>query len=175
MAIEIIVLHHYLRKCIAIIPQDPILFTGTIRSNVDPNKLYSDEEIWKAIEKVEIKHLIPSLDLPITEGGCNFSAGQKQLICLVRAAVGRYKIVVLDEATANMDSASDEMLHRIISEIFSNCTVLMIAHRLRSILDCHMVMVMEKGELIEFDKPSSLLGNTSSVFYNMYKESSINK
>ncbi|KAJ8931650.1 hypothetical protein NQ314_015402 [Rhamnusium bicolor] len=157
-------------RSIAIIPQDPILFTGTIRDNLDPNRKYTDGKIWKAIEQVKIKDLVPSLDLEVKESGASFSAGQKQLICLARAALGKYKIVVLDEATANMDSVTDKMLHGIIEDIFVDCTILTIAHRLHSILNCDLVMVLDNGELIEFDNPKKLLQNKSTHFYKMCRE-----
>ncbi|KAJ8925148.1 hypothetical protein NQ315_001333 [Exocentrus adspersus] len=159
-----------LRKNISIIPQDPVLFTGTIRSNIDPDNLYPDEELWKVIEKVGIKSLIPELDLSVVEGGCGFSMGQKQLICLVRAAVRKCKIVVLDEATANMDAVTDEMLHQVVKDMFEGGTVLMIAHRLASILDCDKVIVMDKGEVAEIGTPRALLRDKRTAFYSMCKE-----
>ncbi|KAJ8931651.1 hypothetical protein NQ314_015403 [Rhamnusium bicolor] len=166
---------NFLRKNIAIIPQDPIVFTGTIRKNIDPDMNYTDDQIWETIRKVKIKDIIPSLDLKINESASNFSAGQKQLICLARAAIGKYKIVILDEATANMDPATDVMLHEVIEEIFSDCTVVTVSHRLNSILNGDVIMVMEKGEIIEFDNPQNLLQNSSSIFYKMYKDSGIEK
>lgn len=159
------------RSNIAIIPQDPILFTGTIRDNIDPKKKYTDEKIWKVMDRVKIKDLIPSLDFQVKEKGSSFSSGQRQLICLARAAIGKYKIVVLDEATANMDPVTDKMLHDVIEEIFSQCTILIIAHRLHSILNCDLVMVLDSGRLVEYDNPRKLIQDESTAFYKMCKES----
>lgn len=157
----------FLRENISIIPQDPVLFTGSIRENIDPTKRYTDEEIWNAIELANLKSLVPSLDLEIKEAGAHFSVGQRQLICMARAVIRNNIIIVLDEATANMDAETDELIHKTIEKNFSNCTVFTIAHKLNSILKCDKVMVMDKGEIIEFDKPSELLSNQDGVFYNM--------
>lgn len=159
------------RSNIAIIPQDPILFTGTIRDNIDPKKKYTDEKIWKVLDRVKIKDLIPTLDMQIKEKGSSFSSGQRQLICLARAAIGKYKIVVMDEATANMDPVTDKMLHDVIQEIFSHCTILTIAHRLHSILDCDLVMVLDNGRLVEYNNPNKLIQDESTTFYKMCKDS----
>nr|CAI5851678.1 unnamed protein product [Callosobruchus analis] len=161
----------YLRSKIAIIPQDPILFSGTIRENIDPYKTYPDSRIWETISKVKIKDIIPNLDMMIQDNGSNFSAGQKQLICLARAVIGKCKIVVLDEATANMDPFTDKMLHAVIEEVFSDCTILTIAHRLQYIMDCDKVIVMDNGELVECDNPKDLLQNQGSLFYKMCMQS----
>ncbi|XP_050306973.1 probable multidrug resistance-associated protein lethal(2)03659 [Anthonomus grandis grandis] len=156
---------NFLRKSISIIPQDPIIFEGSIRENVDPYQIYTDQEIWLALEKVKVKDLIPSLDEDITN--LSLSSGQKQLLSLARAVIRKNKIVVLDEATANMDEESDELVHKLIRENFSNCTVIMIAHRLSTILDCDRVMVLDKGEIVEFDDPRVLLADKGSLFYSM--------
>ncbi|CAH1982549.1 unnamed protein product [Acanthoscelides obtectus] len=161
----------YLRNKIAIIPQDPILFSGTIRENIDPSKTFADNKIWETISKVKIKDIISSLDMTIQDNGSNFSSGQKQLICLARAVIGNCKIVVLDEATANMDPVTDKMLHAVIDEVFSDCTILTIAHRLQYILDCDKVIVMDNGELVECNSPKELLQDQSSLFYKMCKQS----
>ncbi|CAG9825036.1 unnamed protein product [Phaedon cochleariae] len=161
----------FLRSLIAIIPQDPILFTGTIRLNIDPTSKYTDEVIWTAIEKSHIKHLVPSLDAKIAENGSNYSAGQKQLICLARALVSQNKIIVLDEATASMDPETSRLLQDTIRDNFEQCTVLTIAHRLNTVSNSDRILVVDHGEIVEFDTPSALLANQDGVFYNLMKQS----
>ncbi|KAJ8981359.1 hypothetical protein NQ317_000226 [Molorchus minor] len=133
----------------------------SIRSNIDPLQIYTDEEIWKTIHKINLETIIPSLDFVIADNTSNFSTGQRQLICLARAIIRKNKIVVLDEATANMDPETEFLIQKAIVENFSACTVFVIAHRLQSILDCHKVMVMEKGEIVEYEDPLILMEDTS--------------
>ncbi|EFA04139.1 probable multidrug resistance-associated protein lethal(2)03659 [Tribolium castaneum] len=163
----------YLRRNISIIPQDPVLFSGRIRDNIDPEGLYTDDQIWKAIETANLKPLVPSLDYEITENGSNFSVGQRQLICLARAVIRNNRIIVLDEATANMDRETDALIHQTIHENFASCTVFTIAHKLHTIINSDKVIVMDKGQIIECDDPNSLLQNTEGVFYNMVKKSGL--
>ncbi|KAJ3656713.1 hypothetical protein Zmor_015763 [Zophobas morio] len=162
-----------LRKHISIIPQDPVLFTGTIRDNIDPEGQYTDDVIWNAIDSAYLKKLIPSLDYEITESGSSFSVGQRQLICLARAIVRNNKIIVLDEATANMDPETDELIHQTIHKSFKDCTVFTIAHKLHSIINCDKIIVMDKGEMIECGDPDSLLQNKKGNFYRMVKKAGI--
>ncbi|CAH0553606.1 unnamed protein product [Brassicogethes aeneus] len=162
-----------LRKSIAIIPQDPVLFRGTIRSNIDPLNMFKDEQIWEAIGKVKIKDMIPSLDMPIKESATNFSSGQRQLVCLARAIIRKNKIVVLDEATANMDSETEALLNNTIKEIFKNCTVFTIAHRLHSIIECDKVLVLDRGNVLEYDHPKTLLKNREGSFSKMVQQSDL--
>lgn len=162
---------NFLRKNISIIPQDPVIFEGTVRENLDPHKIYTDQEIWTVLEKVKMKDLIPTLDDDIIS--LNLSSGQKQLLSLSRAVIRKNKIVVLDEATANMDEESDHLVHELIKENFRNCTVIMIAHRLSTILDCDKVMVLDNGTIAEFDNPNVLLANKNSLFYAMKNQAKV--
>ncbi|KAL1513291.1 hypothetical protein ABEB36_002715 [Hypothenemus hampei] len=161
------------RSSIGIIPQDPILFKGSIRSNIDPLNRYSDTEIWSAIEKVQMKRSIISLDQSITDSGKNYSAGQRQLICLARALVCKNKIVVLDEATANMDVETDKMLQKTIQDHFADCTVITIAHRINSLQTADKILVVEDGRVVQFDHPTVLLGDKDGLFYKMVQDSGV--
>ncbi|XP_075667040.1 ABC transporter C family member 8-like isoform X2 [Castanea sativa] len=155
-----------LRMKLSIIPQEPTLFKGSVRTNLDPLGLYSDEDIWKALEKCQLKATISSLpnllDSSVSDEGENWSAGQRQLFCLGRVLLKRNKILVLDEATASIDSATDAVLQRIIRQEFSKCTVITVAHRVPTVIDSDMVMVLSYGKLIEYDEPSKLLETNSS-------------
>lgn len=156
-----------LRSKISIIPQDPVLFSATIRYNLDPFDAYSDEEIWRALDVVELKSTINGLQFMVTEGGSNFSVGQRQLICLARAILRNNKILLLDEATANIDQNTDGLIQKTIRETFAECTVLTIAHRLHTIIDSDMVLVMEHGCAKEYDVPHKLLQDPSGIFRDL--------
>ncbi|XVF86794.1 hypothetical protein PTKIN_Ptkin18bG0071300 [Pterospermum kingtungense] len=155
-----------LRMKLSIIPQEPTLFKGSIRTNLDPLGLYSDDEIWKALEKCQLKTTISGLpnklDSSVNDEGENWSVGQRQLFCLGRVLLKRNRILVLDEATASIDSATDAILQRIIREEFSNCTVITVAHRVPTVIDSDMVMVLSYGKLVEYDQPSILMETNSS-------------
>ncbi|CAH0600504.1 unnamed protein product [Chrysodeixis includens] len=163
-----------LRSKISIIPQEPVLFSATLRYNLDPFNDYSDEDIWRALEQVELKDGIQSLEFKVTEGGSNFSMGQRQLICLARAVLRSNKILIMDEATANVDPQTDALIQKTIRREFAACTVLTIAHRLNTIMDSDRVLVMDKGEAVEFDHPHILLSNPNSVFSSMVRETGEN-
>ncbi|WVZ23660.1 hypothetical protein V8G54_002204 [Vigna mungo] len=155
-----------LRMKLSIIPQEPTLFKGSIRTNLDPLGLYSDDEIWKALEKCQLKetisHLPNLLDSQVSDEGGNWSLGQRQLFCLGRVLLKRNRILVLDEATASIDSATDAILQRIIRQEFEACTVITVAHRVPTVIDSDMVMVLSYGKMVEYDEPSRLMDTNSS-------------
>lgn len=160
----------YLRKNLAIIPQDPILFSGTIRTNLDPFNEFCDRDLWCVLEKVRLKEITHNLEYPICNNSSNFSCGQKQLFCLARAILRKSRILVLDEATANMDHETDILLHTCIDRNFKECTIFIIAHRFHSILECDKAMVLDRGEIKEFDVPLNLLQNVNGVFHRMVRQ-----
>ncbi|PIN18557.1 Peptide exporter, ABC superfamily [Handroanthus impetiginosus] len=155
-----------LRLRLSIIPQEPTLFRGSVRTNLDPLGLHSDDEIWKALEKCQLKETISELpnllESSVSDEGENWSMGQRQLFCLGRVLLKRNKILVLDEATASIDSATDAILQKIIRQEFANCTVITVAHRVPTVIDSDMVMVLSYGKLVEYDEPSKLMGTNSS-------------
>ncbi|KAJ3653127.1 hypothetical protein Zmor_019040 [Zophobas morio] len=150
-----------LRSKITIIPQDPILFVGPLRKNLDPFDEFSDSQVWSALEAFNLKAFVSNLPLGletlVDEGGTNFSVGQKQLLCLSRAMLKKTKIFVLDEATANVDLQTDEAIQATIREKFKDCTILVIAHRLDTVMDFDKVLVMDDGRVVEFGRPEELL------------------
>ncbi|XP_074600380.1 ATP-binding cassette sub-family C member 4-like isoform X2 [Brevipalpus obovatus] len=157
-----------LRKKISIIPQDPVIFAGTVRSNLDPFREHTDPELWEVLEDVQLKEKVKEshgeLDHEIREGGDNFSVGQRQLICLARALLRNNKILVIDEATANVDLETDQLIQRTIRTKFVNCTVLTIAHRLNTVIDSSRILVLDAGRVVEFDRPYNLLNDQESFF-----------
>uniref|UniRef100_M8AHX3 ABC transporter C family member 13 n=1 Tax=Aegilops tauschii TaxID=37682 RepID=M8AHX3_AEGTA len=163
-----------LRMKLSIIPQEPTLFRGSVRSNVDPLGLYTDQDIWEALDKCQLKKTIgvlpELLEAPVSDDGENWSAGQRQLFCLARVLLSRNRILVLDEATASIDSATDAILQRVIKQEFSGCTVITIAHRVPTVTDSDMVMVLSYGKLIEYDRPSTLMENGDSSFFKLVAE-----
>eukprot|EP00762_Andalucia_godoyi_P002737 ANDGO_04493.mRNA.1 ABC transporter C family member 3 len=163
------------RSSLAIIPQEPVMFRGTVRSNLDPFNLYHDDEIWKSLE---LSHLKPSVSVlqqkllaPVTENGSNFSLGQRQLFCLARAILNQSKILFLDEATAAMDLETDALIQDTIRRVFSDRTVVTIAHRLQTIIASDRILVMDSGVVKEFDSPWNLLDNPGGVFYDLVEKS----
>ncbi|ETN58312.1 multidrug resistance-associated protein 14 [Anopheles darlingi] len=168
---------HALRSRLTIIPQDPVLFSGTLRINLDPFNVHTDDEIWKALEHAHLKSFVKGLTAGIshevTEGGENLSVGQRQLICLARALLRKTKVLILDEATAAVDLETDDLIQRTIRTEFKDCTVLTIAHRLNTILDSDKVIVLDKGQIVEFAPPNELLQTKSSAFYSMAKDAGL--
>ncbi|KAJ2804742.1 hypothetical protein H4R20_002383 [Coemansia guatemalensis] len=165
------------RSKLSIIPQDPMLFAGTVRENLDPFNSYSDQDIWRALEQAHLADYIRTkderLEFMVTQGGENFSAGQRQLICLARALLKHAKVLVLDEATAAIDNATDEIIQQTIRAEFKDCTVLTIAHRLNTVIDSDMVLVIDAGRLAEYDTPQNLLANKESIFSKLINEAQI--
>ncbi|KAH8318690.1 hypothetical protein KR074_001766, partial [Drosophila pseudoananassae] len=164
-----------LRSKISIIPQEPVLFSGSMRYNLDPFEEYEDAKLWEALEEVKLKPVIselPSgLQSKISEGGTNFSVGQRQLVCLARAILRENRVLVMDEATANVDPQTDALIQATIRSKFRDCTVLTIAHRLNTIMDSDRVLVMDAGHLVEFGSPYELLTATDSkIFHGMVME-----
>ncbi|KAH7695297.1 multidrug resistance-associated protein, partial [Aphelenchoides avenae] len=169
---------HDLRSNLTIIPQDPILFSGTLRFNLDPFGRYSDDELWTALEHSHLKDfalaLPDGLDHAITEGGENISVGQRQLVCLARALLRRSRILILDEATASVDLATDLVIQETIRREFAQSTVLTIAHRLNTIMDYDRVIVLDKGRIYEMDSPQNLLASKNSMFAGMVANTKAN-
>lgn len=164
---------HALRSNLSIIPQEPVLFADTLRKNLDPLNEYDDADLWNALEDIEMKDVVNNLtgglQTKMSEGGSNFSVGLRQLVCLARAILRKNKILVLDEATANIDPHTDSLIQTTIRRKFENCTVLTIAHRLHTIIDSDKVLVIDAGQLIEFDHPYKLL-QSNGAFYNMVQQ-----
>ncbi|CAL7952042.1 unnamed protein product [Xylocopa violacea] len=160
-----------LRNKLSIIPQDPVLFSGTIRSNLDPSKEHSDHEIWGVLEKTQLKEkvqvMLGQLDALVEVGGNNLSVGERQLLCLSRALLRNTKVLILDEATAAVDPETEAAVQNTIQNEFSRCTVLTIAHRLKTVISCNRVIVMRNGQIVEFDVPSVLLSDPNSEFSKM--------
>uniref|UniRef100_A0A3B3Y9E1 ABC-type glutathione-S-conjugate transporter n=1 Tax=Poecilia mexicana TaxID=48701 RepID=A0A3B3Y9E1_9TELE len=167
---------HDLRNRLTIIPQDPVLFSGTLRMNLDPFDKFSDEELWRVLELSHLKDYVAGLkeelQHEVAEGGENLSVGQRQLLCLARALLRKSRILILDEATAAVDLETDDLIQTTIRKEFSHCTVLTIAHRLHSIMDSSRVMVLDAGKIVEFDSPSNLM-EKQGHFYSMAKDAGI--
>uniref|UniRef100_A0A8C4DIK6 ATP-binding cassette, sub-family C (CFTR/MRP), member 8 n=1 Tax=Dicentrarchus labrax TaxID=13489 RepID=A0A8C4DIK6_DICLA len=157
-----------LRSRLSIILQDPILFSGTIRFNLDPEMKATDEMLWEALDIAQLKPVVKSLpgglDAAVTEGGENFSQGQRQLFCLARAFVRKSSILIMDEATASIDMATESILQKVVMTAFADRTVVIIAHRVHTILNADLVIVMKRGIILEYDRPEALLDKEDSVF-----------
>ncbi|KRX15403.1 Multidrug resistance-associated protein 1, partial [Trichinella nelsoni] len=165
---------HDLRSRLSIIPQEPVLLCGSLRMNLDPTEKRTDDELWTALEQVHLKSFVSSLpnklEHVITEGGENLSVGQRQLVCLSRALLRKSRILVMDEATAAIDSETDALIQKTIRQCFKNCTVLTIAHRLNTVIDSDRILVLSNGQVIENDEPSKLMLNPSGEFQLLAKE-----
>ena len=148
------------------------MFSATVRFNLDPFDLYSDEEIWNVLRDVNmydhVQSLPDKLQEQVAESGDNFSAGQRQLVCIARAILRKPAVLVMDEATASIDSETDELIQRMIRSKFADCTVLTIAHRLNTINDSTNLLIMDKGSAAEFGQPAELLAKTDGLFRSLW-------
>ena len=158
--------------------KEPFMFTGSLRFNLDPIGVHEDKELWHVLELSHLKEFVMKnleygLDNVVTDGGSNFSVGQKQLICLARALLRKAKILVLDEATAAVDPETDNLIQSTIRKTFRDSTVLTIAHRLNTIMDSDKIVVLDKGNIVEVDSPTLLLKNHNSMFRSMVIDAGI--
>ncbi|XP_057951109.1 ABC transporter C family member 10-like [Malania oleifera] len=165
---------HDLRSRFGIIPQDPTLFNGTVRYNLDPLSRHSEQEIWEVLRKCQLQDAVKEkkegLNSLVMEEGWNWSMGQRQLFCLGRALLKRSQILVLDEATASIDNATDLILQKTIRSEFTDCTVITVAHRIPTVMDCTMVLAIDAGQLVEYDEPTKLMMREDSLFRRLVKE-----
>ncbi|CAN0902893.1 ABC transporter C family member 10 [Linum grandiflorum] len=165
---------HDLRSRFGIIPQDPTLFNGTVRYNLDPLAQHTDQEIWEVLGKCQLREVVQDkeagLDSLVMEDGSNWSMGQRQLFCLGRALLRRSRVLVLDEATASIDNATDSILQKTIRTEFADCTVITVAHRIPTVMDCTMVLAIKDGKLVEYDEPMKLMKREGSLFGQLVKE-----
>ncbi|KAJ8478954.1 hypothetical protein OPV22_022681 [Ensete ventricosum] len=165
---------HDLRSRLGIIPQDPTLFHGSVRYNLDPLGQYRDQQIWEVLDKCQLQEAVQEkqkgLDSLVVEDGSNWSMGQRQLFCLGRALLRRNRILVLDEATASIDNATDAILQKTIRTEFADCTVITVAHRIPTVMDCDMVLAISDGKLEEYDEPMKLMEREGSLFRSLVKQ-----
>uniref|UniRef100_A0A452EG50 Multidrug resistance-associated protein 4 n=1 Tax=Capra hircus TaxID=9925 RepID=A0A452EG50_CAPHI len=165
---------HDLRKKISVAPQEPVLFTGTMRNNLDPFNEHTDEELWNALEEVQLKdtieHLPGKMNTELAESGLNLSVGQRQLVCLARALLKKNQILIMDKATSNVDPRTDELIQEKIHEKFAQCTVLTITHRLSNVIDCQWISVLDSGIYREGERLHNLLQKKNSLFYKMVQQ-----
>ncbi|GMJ04421.1 multidrug resistance-associated protein 14, ATP-binding cassette C10 [Hibiscus trionum] len=165
---------HDLRSHLGIIPQDPTLFGGSVRYNIDPLEQHTDSEIWEVLEKCQLREAVQAkeggLNSIVVQDGSNWSTGQRQLFCLGRALLKRSRILVLDEATASIDNATDSIIQKTIRTEFDDCTVITVAHRIPTVMDCNMVLGISDGKLVEFDEPMKLMSKEGSLFGQLIQE-----
>ncbi|XVF10474.1 hypothetical protein REPUB_Repub07fG0186200 [Reevesia pubescens] len=165
---------HDLRSRLGIIPQDPTLFGGSVRYNLDPLEQHSDNEIWEVLEKCQLREVVQGkeggLNSFVVQDGSNWSVGQRQLFCLGRALLKRSRILVLDEATASIDNATDSIIQKTIRTEFKDRTVITVAHRIPTVMDCNMVLGISDGKLVEYDEPMKLMKKEGSLFGQLVQE-----
>ncbi|XP_017143939.1 probable multidrug resistance-associated protein lethal(2)03659 [Drosophila miranda] len=168
---------HDLRSRMSIIPQDPVLFSGTLRYNLDPFEQKADEQLWQALEAVKLKEFFSGLkgglSCRLHDSGANFSMGQRQLVCLARAILRQNQILIMDEATANVDPETDKLIQEAIQTKFEHCTVLTIAHRLHTVMDNDRVLVMDVGRVVELGHPHELLQHRNGHLYRFVEKTGV--
>ncbi|XP_076469030.1 multidrug resistance-associated protein 1-like [Babylonia areolata] len=168
---------HDLRSRLTILPQDPVIFAGSLRMNLDPFARFADKEVWESLRHAHlidfVEGLKDGLDHECGEGGENLSVGQRQLLCLARTLLHRSRVLVLDEATAAVDVQTDDLIQNTIRCQFRDCTVLTIAHRLNTVIDYDKILVLDKGQVVEFDSPSTLMSDPSSLFHHMCRKAGL--
>ena len=165
------------RRCISVLGQNPVLFSGSVRQNLDLMEQFQDADLWRALEDVQLKDLVQrlkgQLDHELLEHGANVSVGERQLICLARVLLQKNKIIVLDEPTAHVDPDTEKTIWNVVREKLRDSTVITIAHRLNTIRDCDMIVVLKNGEVVEFGKFDSLVDRTGSILGKMARVSDI--
>ena len=165
------------RRCISVLGQSPVLFSGTLRKNLDLLEQFQDADLWQALEHVQLKELVESLegqlDYKLMEHGANVSVGERQLICLARVLLHQSKIIILDEPTAHVDRDTEQTIWRVVREKLKDSTVITVAHRLNTIRDCDMILVLKNGEVHEFDKFDSLVKRQGSILSEMARVAGI--
>ena len=159
------------RRCISVLSQSPVLFSGSIRKNLDPLEKHRDVELWNVLDEVKLTHLVESfegkLDYELLERGENLSVGERQLICLARTLLQQSKIVILDEPTAHVDPYTEGTIWSTVHEKLKNSTVITIAHRLNTVRDCDLILVLREGQVAELDTFDALIGREGGIFQNM--------
>jgi ATP-binding cassette subfamily C (CFTR/MRP) protein 3 len=166
-----------LRSSLTIIPQDATIMDGTLRYNIDPIGQFTDQNIVNVMNKIGFEYIIHNhpegLSQNISENGSNLSIGEKQLICFVRAALKKSKVIILDEATSSMDVQTEKIIQNNINEHLKDCTIIMIAHHIQMVSACQRIIVIDKGEIVECDSYEKLMNDKKSKFYELYSESLI--
>lgn len=164
------------RKRLSVISQTPVLLNGSVRENLDPSAKIKDHEIWNALQQLDMTSLIQNLseklDTKITGTGSNFSVGQTQLLHIARILLKKNKVVIFDEATGKVDQETNQQIQETVRRVFKDCTVIIISHRLSTILDCDRVLVLDQGVIVEFDKPDVLFRRENGLLREMLKVSS---
>ena len=165
-----------LRKNLTLIPQDPFLLQGTLKFNIDPFNEIKNEQIIKILKEIGFEYTESDdkiLDKIIEQGGTNLSVGQRQLVCIARAILGKRKIILMDEATANIDMNTEKLIQNALNIALKDSTIISIAHRIKTIINFDKILVIDSGQIKEFDTPSNLLNNSNSLFFELYNKSKI--